>query len=71
MKKLMCPQCGSPLLYVESADGKLYFNVDTELHIVPTKPEYEAVAGMALEEISCANCSWHGPVRRLKRVFAG
>ncbi|MFW5775316.1 MAG: hypothetical protein ACOCW2_03405 [Chitinivibrionales bacterium] len=71
MKYLMCPQCGSPLFYVQGKNGYVFFHVDFDKSIVPTKPEFDEVLGMQLDEINCSSCSWKGPLRKLKKVFFG
>ena len=72
MKKYrMCPQCGSPLLYVDDEKGNhLFFKVEKETgEIEPTRPEYNAVLEMNLDEVKCSKCSWTGGLHKLKKVF--
>lgn len=72
MKKYkMCPQCGSPLFYVDDEKGnRLFFKVERETGAIePTKPEYAAVLTMNLVEIKCSQCSWTGGLHKLKKVF--
>ncbi len=71
-KRLMCPQCGSPLFYIVNYNGReLFFNVNYDHEIKPTKPQFEEVALLSPEVINCAGCSWKGSVRKLKKVFFG
>lgn len=70
-RPLMCPQCGSPLLYVEDANGKkLFFTINREdRKINPTKPEFSAVLDMDIETVKCSQCSWSGGLFKLKKYF--
>lgn len=70
-RPLMCPQCGSPLLYVEDENGnKLFFTINREDgKIVPTSPEYNAVLDMEITEVKCSQCSWKGGIHKLKKYF--
>jgi hypothetical protein len=70
-RPLMCPQCGSPLLYVEDEHGnKLFFTIDRkDGKINPTKSEYNTVLEMDIEIIKCSQCSWKGGKHKLKKYF--
>ncbi len=71
-KWLMCPQCGAILFYVRTESGtNLFFKVNPERNLVPTREEFEQVVGLQPEQINCASCSWKGPVRKLKDRFIG
>ncbi len=71
MKFLMCPQCGSPLFYVQGRNGLLFFHVELDKNLKPTKSQFNEVLEMEIDEINCSSCSWKGPIRKLKKVFFG
>lgn len=70
-RPLMCPQCGSPLLYVTDENGiKLFFTINRQDgKIVPTKPEFNAILDMNIEVYYCSQCSWSGGKHKLKKYF--
>lgn len=68
---LMCPQCGSPILYIEDENGERYFfQIERETGAIePTKPEFAAILEMDIQELRCSQCSWQGCIHKLKKYF--
>lgn len=69
MRKLLCPKCGIPNLYVMNKAGErrnIFVLVDGT--IIPSK-EGESLDDFDTEIIYCLGCSWSGSIKQLKRFL--
>ena len=67
---LMCPQCGAEILYVEKHGKQYFFRIERETgELEPTKPEFDVVKELNIDELKCSQCSWGGGMHKLKKYF--
>lgn len=65
MRKLVCPKCKIPNLFLKNASNErrlIYVLVD---HTIIPSRENETLDGFDLNEIFCLGCSWTGTVNQL------
>lgn len=68
---LLCPQCGSPSLFVKNEDGsQTFFHLTWERERVPFKDSTADVQHVKLDQIFCAACSWKGHDRKLVKYLS-
>ena len=65
MRKLVCPQCKVPSLYVKDEHGnRRMVYVMEDGSVVARKPD-ESTDGFDLTIVYCLGCSWSGSPKRL------
>ena len=68
---LVCPQCGSPRLFVKNEDGsKTFFHLTWDGERVPFQGADTDVEHVTLDHIYCADCSWQGHDRKLVKYLS-
>lgn len=68
-KFLRCPQCGVGNFYVKDKNGALVFmNIKADGTPVLKKLSEHPPVDLDLSTISCAACSWHGTIEKLKKL---
>lgn len=68
MRKLLCPQCKVPSMYVKNGRGErraVYVTVEGG---VVARTEGESLDGFDLDTVYCMGCSWSGSPKRLARM---
>lgn len=67
MRKLICPQCMIPNLYVKNSAGERCNVFVTADYEVVAAHESDSLDGFDVETIYCLGCSWSGSPRRLRK----
>ncbi|MBU1247894.1 MAG: hypothetical protein KKB70_04275 [Proteobacteria bacterium] len=55
-----CPNCLGEKFFAEPPSGMVFFSVREDGSPQRTKPPFELIAGLVLQEIFCTGCGWHG-----------
>ncbi|MGL5684037.1 MAG: hypothetical protein ACRDDZ_13455 [Marinifilaceae bacterium] len=70
MRKLLCPKCGIPNLFIKNSQGeRRNIFVLADGSIIPAK-EGESIDGFDTETIYCLGCSWSGTAKQLKKFVS-
>lgn len=65
MRKLVCPKCKIPNLFLKNNQNErrlIYVLAD---HTIIPSREGESLDGFNIDEIFCLGCSWSGSINRL------
>lgn len=54
-----CPNCLSEIFFVEQSSGLVFLNVRENGTMQGSKPPH-AILDLAVEDIFCTSCGWHG-----------
>ena len=66
---MRCPQCGVANYYVKDKSGVLVFmNIKADGTPVLKKLSEQIPDDLDFSTVSCAACSWHGTIEKLKKL---